>query len=167
MRGLLSRWLLSSVLRSAMAFETEAIDAYRGLRAGLLAKGACHDSLESSICHLLEEAEAHRRLLEDAAAGRVGLSDLERMLEGHLYPGYDAIRPLEGEDRAHWEAALAAALAREEKTWLFYGNLRRMSTLPLVRRVFEVLAGMEREHVDILRKLLGLPTTREPAAGKG
>jgi rubrerythrin len=154
-------------VRSALALEAEAIDTYRGLRAELLSKGACHESFESSICHLLEEEETHRRVLSDAAAGKLTLEDLERMLQGHVYAGFDAIRPLEGEERARWAPALAAALAHEEKTWVFYGNLRRMSKLPVARRSFEVLAGMEREHVDILRRLLGQPTTRGAERGKG
>jgi rubrerythrin len=72
-----------------------------------------------------------------------------------MYAGFDAIRPLTGEELARWEPDLSAALDQEEKTWIFYGNLRRASRIPVVRRAFEVLARMEKEHVDILRKLLG------------
>ena len=30
-----------------------------------------------------------------------------------------------------------------------------MSKIPAVKKAFEVLAGMEKEHLDILRRLLG------------
>ena len=50
---------------------------------------------------------------------------------------------------------------------MFYGNLRRMSKIPAVKKAFEVLAAMEKEHVDILRKLLGVaPVTRPTAAAE-
>ena len=52
-------------------------------------------------------------------------------------------------------AGSSRALAEEEKTWVFYSNLRRMSKIPVVKRAFEVLAHMEKEHIDILRALLG------------
>ena len=38
-----------------------------------------------------------------------------------------------------------------------------MSRIPVVRRAFEVLAAMEREHVEILRRLLG----RQPGGPRG
>jgi rubrerythrin len=157
MPGILGRWILSSVLRSALTFETEAIDAYREIREKLLAggRGSCDESFEAGVCHLLEEEEAHRRLLGEAAAGRLASDELERTLADHMYAGFDAIRPLTGEELARWEPDLSAALDQEEKTWIFYGNLRRASRIPVVRRAFEVLARMEKEHVDILRKLLG------------
>lgn len=159
MSGALSRWILRRVLASGLAFERQAIDAYRGLRARLMLSNSCRDeSLDGSLCHLLEEEELHQRVLSDAAAGRLSLEELERMLAGHLYAGFDAIRPLAGEEAAAWSADLRAALEHEEKTWIFYGNLRRISRIPAVKRAFEVLAAMEKEHVDILRRLLGMPS---------
>ena len=156
MRGIISRWMLRRVLSSGLAFEAQAIDAYRGLRERLLKSGSCDESLEGSLCHLLEEEEAHHRILSGAAAGRVSLEDLERLLQGHVYPGFEAIRALSGEEAARWSADLTAALEQEEKTWIFYGNLQRMSKIPAVKKAFEVLAAMEREHVNILRRLLGM-----------
>ena len=155
MPGMLSRWILRRVLSSGLSFESQAIDAYRGLRERLLKAGRCDESLEGSLCHLLEEEELHHRILSDAAAGRLSLEDLERRVEGHVYPGFDSITALRGEEAARWSADLQRALEQEEKTWVFYGNLRRMSKIPAVKKAFEVLAAMEKEHVDILRKLLG------------
>jgi len=155
MQGVVSRWILRRVLSSGLAFETKAVDAYRNLRARLLQAGHCDESLEGSLCHLLEEEEAHLRILSDAATGRLAVEDLERMLHGHVYAGIDAITPLKGEEAERWAADLNHALAQEEKTWIFYGNLRRLSKIPAVRNAFEVLAAMEKEHVDILRRLLG------------
>jgi len=156
MPGLLSRWILRRVLASGLAFERQAMDAYRGLRARLVKPGISSDeALAGSVCHLPEE-ELHYRVLSEAAEGRLSLEELERTMRGHLYAGFDAIRPLSGEEAAAWSADLGAALGQEEKTWIFYGNLRRISKLPAVKRAFEVLAAMEKEHVDILRRLLGM-----------
>ena len=155
MQGLISRWILRRVLSSGLAFETKAIDAYRDLRERLLESGHCDESLEGSLCHLLEEEEAHLRILSAAAAGRLTLEELERRMQGHVYAGFDAIVPLKGEEAERWAVDLDAALVQEEKTWIFYGNLRRMSKIPAVKKAFEVLAAMEKEHVDILRRLLG------------
>jgi rubrerythrin len=158
--GVVSRWIQRRVLASGIAFEKEAVDAYRVLREKLMKPGRCSDeSLEGSLCHLLEEEELHFKILSAAAAGRLPLEDLERQLQGHFSSDLPSIRPLQGEELARWQPDLEAALQREEKTWIFYGNLRRMSKIPAVRRAFEMLAAMEREHVDILRKLLGLPDT--------
>ena len=162
MAGFLSRWIVSSVIRSALAFEAEAIDAYRDIRERLLASRSCSEELESSICHLLEEEEEHRRVLTEVAAGRMGLEELERLLAGHVYARFDAIRAIEGDERTAWEPALRTALAQEEKTWIFYGNLQRMSKVPVVKRAFEVLAGMEKEHAQILRRILGIPESGLP-----
>ena len=87
--------------------------------------------------------------------GSTSPEELEKILGGHPYEGIDQIRPLDRETLARWEPDLRAALEQEEKTWVFYGNLRRMSKIPAVKRAFEVLASMEKEHVDILRRLLG------------
>jgi rubrerythrin len=155
MPGPISRWILSRVVRSGLAFETEAIDAYNRLLEKLRGSGSCDETLEGSLCHLLEEEETHRKVLLDAAAGKYSPEELESILRGHAYVGIDKIRPLAGATLARWGAELQAALEQEEKTWVFYGNLRRMSKIPAVKRAFEVLAGMEKEHIDILRKLLG------------
>jgi rubrerythrin len=154
MPGILSRWILSRVIASGLSFEEKAIDAYRGMQAEMK-KGGCGEQLQDSLCHLLEEEEAHKKVLSDAAAGRLSIEEIERMLAGHMYAGFDAIRPLEGAERERWLAPLTEALDREEQTWIFYGNLRRMSKIPAVKKAFEMLAGMEKEHVDILRRLLG------------
>jgi rubrerythrin len=156
MAGPISRWILSRVVRSGLAFETEAIDAYNRLLEKLRGSGSCDESLEGSLCHLLEEEETHRKVLLDAAAGRYSPEELEGILQDHVYGGIDTIRPLEGQTLERWGPELRAALDQEMKTWVFYGNLRRMSKIPVVKRAFEVLAGMEKEHIDILRKLLGL-----------
>jgi rubrerythrin len=155
MAGIIGRWILSRVVASGMAFETEAIDLYRGLRERLMRNKSCDESLEASLCHLLEEEETHQKLLADASAGKLSQVELDAMVSGHLYAGFGAILPLRGDALAEWSADLSAALEQEEKTWVFYGNLRRMSKIPIVKKAFETLASMEKEHVDILRRLLG------------
>ncbi|MGA2974759.1 MAG: ferritin family protein [Spirochaetia bacterium] len=155
MPGPISRWILSRVLASGLAFEEESIGAYRGMRAKMLQSGSRGEQLESSLRHLLEEDEAHGRVLSDAATGKLSAQDLDLLYEAHPYTGFKTIQPLTGNELAQWSADLSAALEQEEKTWIFYGNLRRMSKIPAVKKAFEVLASMEKEHVDILRRLLG------------
>lgn len=148
--GLLANWVLRRVVKSALVFEQTSLDTYRRLRDRLVDHPAW-----DSLGHLLEEEEHHWRILTDAADGRLDAGEVERIVGRHLYAGTAAIRPLEGEALRAWGPELERALAEEEQTFLFYGNLRRMSRIPAVRRAFEVLATMEREHVDILRRLLG------------
>ena len=93
--------------------------------------------------------------MQDAAAGRLSLEELQRLSGGHTYARYDAIEPIPREGYERWVLALVRALAQEEKTWIFYSNLRRMSKIPMVKRAFEVLSSTEKEHLDILRRLLG------------
>jgi rubrerythrin len=161
MAGPFSRWIVRRVIRSALAFESDSIDLYRRLTENLFGVGAevksCSDELQGSLCHLLGEEQAHWRLLEDAASGRVSLDELEKLLVGHRYSNFAQIVPLSGAERERWQADLSRALAQEEKTWIFYSNLRRMSKIPIVKRVFEVVASMEHEHLQILRRLLGMP----------
>jgi rubrerythrin len=156
MAGPLSRWIFSRVVKSALVFETEAIETYRRLQEALEGGRSCAGNLADSLCHLLEEERQHGEILSRASIGRLGVEELEKVLDGHQYQAISRIRPLEGEDRARWGVELAEALAQEEKTYVFYSNLRRMSKIPVVKRAFEVLAHMEKEHIDILRALLGL-----------
>ena len=156
MAGIISRWILARVVRSAMAFETESIAAYRDLQERV--DGAsCSGLLRGSLCHLLEEEKLHWRLLDDASNGRLSIEELSGLVKGHMYEGMEKLLPLEGDDLERWSGELSRALEQEEKTFIFYTNLRRMSKIPVVKRAFEVLALMEREHSEMLRRLLGLP----------
>ncbi len=163
MAGPLSRWILARVMRSALAFETDAIDTYRRLQEAAGTGASCGGQLAASLCHLLEEERRHWQILTDAGAGRLDMEELERLLADHMYSSLAEIEPLDGEDLATWGPELSRALDGEEKTWIFYTNLRRMSTIPAVRRAFHVLGHMEKEHIDILRALLGRAA---PAAGR-
>ena len=153
--GPLSRWIFTRVIKSALVFEVEAIATYRRLQEDLGAERSCAGHLADSLCHLLEEERQHWKILADASAGKLGVEELEQILDGHLYAAIGAIQPLAGEELARWTGELSEALAQEEKTYIFYSNLRRMSKIPAVKRAFEVLAHMEKEHIDILRALLG------------
>jgi rubrerythrin len=153
--GLIARWILSRVVRSSLAFESEAIETYRRIRQELSGVKSCSESLENGLCHLLEEEEAHWKLLHDAADGKVSMEKLDGLVQRHVYAGIDDLHPLQGDELERWGPELSTALAQEEKTWIFYGNLRRMSKIPVVKRAFEALSVMEKEHVDILRRLLG------------
>jgi rubrerythrin len=155
MPSLISRWIFSRVVRSALAFETESIDIYHRLADQLGGQRSCRDDFRGALCHLLEEEQMHWKLLTDAAEGKLTLEELEGHLSQHVYPGLEEMESLGGGDLERWGQDLARALDQEEKTWVFYGNLRRMSKLPVVKKTFEVLAAMEKEHIDILRRLLG------------
>lgn len=158
--GILADWILRRVVKSALVFEAGSIDTYRRLRERLV-----DHPLWESLSHLLEEEEHHWRILTDAAEGRLDAAEVERIVAGHLFAAMSAIRPLEGDAAREWGPELERALEEEERTLLFYANLRRMSKVPGVRRAFEVLAAMEREHVDILRRLLGRSPGASPRAG--
>jgi rubrerythrin len=159
---LISRWIFSHVVRSALAFETESIDIYHRLADLLGGQRSCRDDFRGALCHLLDEEQMHWKLLTDAADGKLTLEELEHHFADHAYPGLEEMEPLGGGDLEKWGPELARALDQEEKTWVFYGNLRRMSKLPVVKKTFEVLSAVEKEHIDILRQLLG--RTKEQGA---
>jgi rubrerythrin len=150
--GILADWILRRVVKSGLVFEAGSLERYRRLRERLV-----DSPLWESLGHLLEEEEHHWRILTDAAAGKLDAVQVERLVQGHLFSGMAAIRPLEGEELRAWGPEIESALDEEERTLLFYANLRRMSRIPVVRRAFELLAAMEREHVEILLRLLGRP----------
>jgi len=155
MQGLLSRWVLSRVIRSAFAFETEAIELYRHLRERSGGARSCEGTLHDTFCRLLEEEERHWKILTGAAEGTLSHDEMEKLLDEHSTEELSTLSPLSGEDLERWGGELARALEQEEKTWIFYGNLRRMSKIPAVKKAFEVLAKMEKGHVAVLRRLLG------------
>ena len=160
--GFLANWILRRVVKSALVFE--AVVASRPTAASR--ERLVDDPLWESLGHLLAEEEHHWRILSDAAAGRLDAAEVERVVRGAPLPGHGGdLVPLEGEARRAWGPELERALAEEEQTLLFYGNLGRMSRIPVVRRAFEVLAAMEREHVQILRRLLGRRPGRRDAVG--
>lgn len=155
MAGPLSRWIFSRIVKSALVFEQESIGTYRRLQESLGGDRACGGPLADSLCHLLEEERQHWDILSRASEGKLEIEELEKVLDGHMYAAMGEIRPLSGADLERWGAELSRARESEEKTWVFYTNLRRMSKIPAVRRAFDVLAHMEKEHIDILRALLG------------
>ncbi|HUI71225.1 MAG TPA: ferritin family protein [Spirochaetia bacterium] len=155
MAWFLSRLILAGVVKSALALEARSIATYERLRGSAGNARACSDALHESLCRLLAEEELHRKILLDAAHGRLSLSELEGLLKEHVSPTVEEIKPLDAETLSQWGQELLSALEQEEKTCAFYGNLQRMSRIPLVRKAFEALARMEKEHVDVLRTLLG------------
>jgi rubrerythrin len=155
MRGPISRWVLARVIRASFAFETEAIELYRHLRERVGGARACDGALHDALCRLLDEEERHWKILAEASKGTLSLEELEKHLGGRASSELATLPALSGEDLRTWGGELTRALEQEEKTWIFYGNLRRMSKVPVVRKAFEVLAEMEKGHVAVLRRLLG------------
>lgn len=132
-----------------MVFEKGSIELYRHLRESV------EGDLKRDIGHLLDEEEMHWRILTEAADGTLDINELEKTLHQHLYARLPEISPLSPEYMSRWEGELSRALEEEKETFIFYSNLRRMSKIPAVKRAFEILADMEREHADILSRLLG------------
>ncbi len=153
--GPIAKWLLRRVVASALALERDSLQRYRRLRE------RAGPAVHAPLVHLLEEEERHRGILEAAAAGRLDAAGLELLVRQHLYRGIEEMEPLDAATLREWGPELEGALAEEERTCVFYSNLRRISRIPVVRRAFEVIVEMEREHVEILRRLLGRRT--EPA----
>ncbi len=149
MKGIISRWILSRIVRSAMVFEKGSIELYRRLQE------SAEGDLRRDIGHLLDEEEMHWRILTQAAEGKLDITELEKALHQHLYARLAEISPLSPESMTRWEGELSRALEEEKETFIFYSNLRRISKIPAVKRAFEILADMEREHADILSRLLG------------
>jgi len=157
MAGYLSRLILRGVVKSALVLEAESIATYQRLRGRVGNDRSCSDSLDESICRLLAEEELHRKILQEVADGKLALEQLEKLLAHRGTQGLPTVAALAPQALAQWGEALSSALEHEEKTWVFYSNLRRMSRIPSVKKAFEALATMEKEHVDILRSLLGRP----------
>jgi rubrerythrin len=150
MASWLRNWLLSRVVKSALVFEKSAIERYKGLLDKISGESA-----RRGLQHLREEEEIHWRILGEAAEGKLSMEQLEKALNEHLYANAEAIEPLDPVTLDAWGGELAKALEAEKETFIFYGNLRRMSKIPTVKKAFEVLADMEKEHMEILSRLLG------------
>jgi rubrerythrin len=162
MKNAISRWILSRVIKSALVFEAEAIELYRGLQEKL-----DESPLRHGLEHLLDEEKLHWKLLRDTADGKLDPDELERALHEHLYARLPEIAPLSGKALSIWGDELRAALHREKETFIFYSNLRRISKIPAVKKAFEVLSDMEKEHVEILARLLGEAAPHfKPLAGR-
>ncbi len=150
MATFIGKWIVARIVKSALVFESDAIDLYRRMRekdvSGTLGEG---------LLHLLQEEELHWKVLNDTATGKLSQEELDGILREHLYANLHAIEPLGPEALAEWGEELSHALKAEQDTYIFYSNLRRSSKIPAVKKAFEVLADMEREHVEILGKLLG------------
>jgi len=150
MSTFIGKWILARIVKSALVFERNAIDLYQRLKEKDIG-----GALGGGLTHLLEEEELHWRILHETAAGKLGREDLERAFREHLYAHLHEIQPLGPQALAELGGELEEALKEERDTFVFYSNLRRSSRIPAVKKAFEVLAEMEREHVDILMKLLG------------
>jgi rubrerythrin len=151
-RGIRARartWILRRILRSALIFERTSRGLYETLR-DRLGEGA-----QGGLRHLIEEERAHHALLEQIVEGRLEEEALEGMLAGHRYHALEETSPLSPADLATHGERLDEALRDEEATVAFYRSLERISSIAGVKRAFHVLKEMEREHVEILRRLLG------------
>ncbi len=150
MLGFLRRLVLRRVVRSALTFEHNARDVYAALVGELEDTGQ-----QESLRHLLDEEELHINIVTEIAEGRPTSQTLEEILANHHFHSLDHIQPLQPQQLSRWRDRLDEALAEERETYRFYRNLGQISKIPVVRLAFKVLADMEREHVEILGRLLG------------
>jgi rubrerythrin len=108
-----------------------------------------------------------RRVVKSALVFEASSMETYRRLGDRLVddPLWDSLGHLLAEEEHHWRILSEAAAGRLDAAEVervvrddLYGNLGRMSRIPVVRRAFEVVAAREREHVQILRRLLAAPT---------
>ena len=110
---------------------------------------------------MLAEEEMHRKILLDVAAAKLTLSIAEALLLEPPYYEVADTKPLGPDALAQWEKGFTEALGQEEKTWIFYSNLRRISKIAAVRKAFEALAQRDKDHIDILERLLGRSANKQ------
>ena len=157
----LSKLLLRRVVKSALVFEHQTQGLYETLKDEL--GEAAHGLLD----HLIQEERLHHLVLEDMVAGRLDDRALEQMLGSHHYHAVEATVPLDDATRASHGERLERALREEEGAVSYYANLERISSIRAVKLAFRVLADMEREHVEILRMLLGRAPHSEGGGPRG
>ena len=150
MFGWLRDLVLRRVVKSALAFENDARNFYSSLEQSLEDTNA-----RMGIEHLIHEEDLHKRVVTDLAEGRLSYDGIEEMLAQHRFHDLDAILALDERHLAAWGDELEMALENEKSTYTFYTNLSKISRIPVIRLAFEMLADMEREHIQILVRLLG------------
>jgi len=153
--ALFSALILRGVIKRALVLETQSVITYQGLQEKAINGGDRSGMLGENLCRLLAEKKIHRTILLKASEGKLSLEELEALLKEHQITNVSSVEPLNSSILATWEERLSAALEHEERVWIFYSNLRRMSRVPSVKKAFELLAFMEKAHVYILRALLG------------
>jgi rubrerythrin len=148
-------------VKNALALEYQSIATYKKLQPNAEKDWCCTDALEETLCHLLAEEEMHRKILLDAAAAKLTLSVAEALLLEPPYCEVADTKPLGPDALAQWGKGLTEALEQEEKTWIYYSNLRRISKVAVVRKAFEALALREKDHMDVLGRLLGRSANKQ------
>ena len=110
------------------------------------------------------EEEIHRKVLLEVANGRQASTVFEAPDEQRLYLDMANVKPLDPAALARWGEDLFEALELEEKTWIFYGNLRRIGKVPEIQKAIEALATMEKGHFLLLGGLLGATARKRNTA---
>ena len=150
MRNRLRYWLIRRGLKSAAAFEEDLSEAYAALLAELKDSPA-----GARLERLQAEEKQHLAVIRLLAKTPLADEELERLISHAHFHHPEEIAPLDPAVRAAFAEQLEELRKLEQDSYIFYSNLARMSKIPAVKKSFSFLAGQEREHLQILQRLLG------------
>jgi rubrerythrin len=150
MRNRLRYWLIRRVLKSAAAFEENLSEAYSALLAELKDSPA-----GARLERLQAEEKQHLAVIRRLSRGPAADEELERLISPTHFHNPDEVAPLDSAVRAAFAEQLERLRDLERDSYIFYSNLARMSKIQVVKKSFSFLADQEREHLQILQRLLG------------
>jgi len=159
MRNRLRYWLIRRVLKSAAAFEEDLSAAYANLLDELE-----HSDARTRIERLQAEEKQHLAVIRRLSRGPAADEELERLISHTHFHNPDEVAPLDPAVRAAFAEQLEHLHKLERDSYIFYSNLARMSKIQVVKKSFSFLADQEREHLQILQRLLG--GAEDPEAAK-
>lgn len=147
-----NRYLLDSLLASAIHFETASAQLYREA-ISRVGRGTARDLLRT----LAEEEERHRKKLEDLRENSPA-EEIIRSGEDAELPEIPADVTFEQADNDIPSMALPReildiARKREEAAYAFYAQLAGQTETPIARQAFAFLASEEERHIELVEKL--------------
>ena len=147
----LREWILKLLINRALVFEKAETKLFLSLKEIV---AGCESS--KGLEHIIQEEESHKKILTDIAEGRISGEQAEEILRQHQLHEIQKIEPLNKDVLSKCEAEILKALRMEEDRFNFYNNLGKISKISPVKKAFHLLADMEMEHIEILKKLLGI-----------
>ena len=144
-------WILKLIIKRALILEESESDLYLSLKEILSG-----DESNKGLEHIIQEEESHKKILTYIAEGEVSYEQLEEIFGQHHFLEIQTIEPLDKSALSKCKSEILKALRMEEDRFNFYNNLSKISKIPPVKKAFHLLADMEREHLEILKRLLGI-----------